>query len=91
MTVRAWATLAVRCFALYHIFVNGVYILWQIGARIIGGGTTMRGIPESGPELVSTLLFSTLYMAMAAVLLALSDGIIRWIARVPGESPDKPA
>ena len=36
MTVRAWATLAVRCFAFYHIFFNAVYILWVFGARIVG-------------------------------------------------------
>lgn len=91
MTVRAWATLAVRGFALYNIFVHGSYLIWQIGARIIGGGNTLRGVADSGPELASALLYPAVCIALSVVLLIVSDGLIRFIARVPGESPDKPA
>lgn len=93
MNIRCWATLAVRCFGLYQLIVSGTTVLWTLlnYSMSLVGMPPGQSRPLDGEPLGRAILYSVIWLAAAVLMLVFSDSIIRWIARVPRESPDKTA
>ncbi|MFT3685241.1 MAG: hypothetical protein QM783_10005 [Phycisphaerales bacterium] len=93
MDIRSWATLLIRCFGLYHLITSGATIFWYCTQRL---ATASGAVPAatnrySEEPLFQLVLYPIVWCGISLLLLAYSDGLIRWLARVPGDAANKAA
>jgi hypothetical protein len=91
MDTRGLATLLVRCFGVYHLITSGATIVWYCSQRLAVSAGAVPAITNrySDEPLFQLLLYPIVWCGISIALLMYSDGLIRWIARVPSETPPK--
>jgi hypothetical protein len=87
MNTRAWATLIVRLGGLYITVHYGLTVLYWLAlwARRGFSAGDVDWTRDLGTKPIDALMWPGMLAAAGIMVLIFSDGIIRWVSRVPGE------